>query len=339
MIEKLKFAVVGCGHIGKRHIKVITNNENAELIAVCDIERNQLSGIEEFLKDIDYFQDYEQMLKNSEADIICICTPHGLHAEMSILAADYKKHVLVEKPMSLESKKGALMIEAAKKNNVKLYVVKQNRYNTPIFLTNRALNEGKLGKVFMVQCNVMWNRNDAYYEQSSWRGNLKTEGGALYTQVSHFLDLLIWWFGDIEEAKTILDTLNHKIEIEDCGVSALKFNSGVIGSLNWTNCVYNSNYEGSITIIAEKGTIKIGGRYLNEIEHWDVNSYPLPLDVEFQDKPNSYGSYQGSSSNHDVLMNDLVLQIINDRKGVVEGEEGLKSIEAIEKIYKETKMK
>ncbi|WP_037319609.1 Gfo/Idh/MocA family protein [Salegentibacter sp. Hel_I_6] len=339
MIEKLKFAVVGCGHIGKRHIKVITNNENAELIAVCDIERNQLSGIEEFLKDIDYFQDYEEMLKNSEADIICICTPHGLHAEMSILAADYKKHVLVEKPMSLDSKKGALMIEAAKKNEVKLYVVKQNRYNTPIFLTNKALNEGKLGKVFMVQCNVMWNRNDAYYEQSSWRGSLKTEGGALYTQVSHFLDLLIWWFGDIEEAKTILDTLNHQIEIEDCGVSALKFNSGVIGSLNWTNCVYNSNYEGSITIIAEKGTIKIGGRYLNEIEHWDVNSYPLPLDVEFEDKPNSYGSYQGSSSNHDVLMNDLVLQIINDRKGVVEGEEGLKSIEAIEKIYKETKMK
>jgi len=339
MIEKLKFAVVGCGHIGKRHIQVIDDNENAELIAVCDIERNQLSGIEEFLKDIDYFQDYEQMLKNSEADIICICTPHGLHAEMSILAADYKKHVLVEKPMSLESKKGALMIEAAKKNDVKLYVVKQNRYNTPIFLTNRALKEGKLGKVFMVQCNVMWNRNDAYYEQSSWRGNLKTEGGALYTQVSHFLDLLIWWFGDIEEAKTILDTLNHKIEIEDCGVSALKFNSGVIGSLNWTNCVYSSNYEGSITIIAEKGTIKIGGRYLNEIEHWDVNSYPLPLDVEFEDKPNSYGSYQGSSSNHDVLMNDLVLQIINDRKGVVEGEEGLKSIDAIEKIYKETKMK
>ena len=155
----------------------------------------------------------------------------------------------------------------------------------------------------------------------------------MQTQVSHFLDLLVWWFGEIEHAKTISDTLNHDIEIEDCGVSALRFKTGVIGSLLWTTCVYNVNYEGSITIIGEKGTIKIGGKYLNKIEFWDVMSYPMPNEMEFDDTPNQYGTYQGSSSNHDKLIHNLIEQIIESRKGVVEGNEGLKTIQAIEKIY------
>ncbi|MGB5944428.1 MAG: Gfo/Idh/MocA family oxidoreductase [Leeuwenhoekiella sp.] len=339
MSEKLKFVVVGCGHIGKRHVKVIQQNENAQLVAICDISEGQMDSLNDIPQSVARFESYEDMLATTAFDVVCICTPHALHAEMSILAAKSNKHILVEKPMALSSAASAKMIEEAKNHGVKLYVVKQNRYNTPIYLTTEAIKKGKLGRVFMVQCNVMWNRNNAYYEQSSWRGKKQSEGGALFTQVSHFLDLLVWWFGSIEEAKTILDTLNHDIEIEDCGSSSLRFESGVIGSLLWTNCVYNANYEGSITIVAEKGTIKIGGKYLNEIEHWDVESYPIPHDVEFDDEPNSYGSYKGSSSNHDKLMDELVIQIIEDRKGVVEGEEGIKSIQAIEKIYEETKMK
>ncbi|MDT0649086.1 Gfo/Idh/MocA family protein [Autumnicola edwardsiae] len=337
-MNNIRFAVVGCGHIGKRHLKVILGEENAELTAICDNDTGKLEAIKNSGIEAHFFDDYEKMLQESNVDIVCICTPHGLHAEMSILAAKYKKHILVEKPMSLNSSEGREMIKSAEENGVRLYVVKQNRYNKPIHLANEALKNKKLGKVFMVQCNVLWNRNQEYYEQSSWRGRKSSEGGALFTQVSHFLDLLVWWFGEIEEAKTLVDTLNHEIEIEDCGVSALKFKNGSLGSIMWTNCVYNSNYEGSITILGEKGTIKIGGQYLNEIEYWDVNSYPLPIDVEFEDKPNSYGTYQGSSSNHDKLVHELVLEIIQDRKGVVEGEEGLKSIEAIEKIYRHTKL-
>lgn len=333
-MEKIKFAIVGCGHIGNRHIKVIQEEDEASLIAVCDIDTDKLLDFKGRYTDIKTYTSLEEMLDKEEFDILSICTPHGLHAEMSILAAKKKRHILVEKPMALSSDKGHTMIKAAEDNGVKLYVVKQNRFNTPIYLTRKALKEGKLGRVYMVQCNVMWNRNDEYYKQSPWRGKKETEGGALYTQVSHFLDLLIWWFGDLKEAKTIVDTLNHNIEIEDCGVSALRFDSGVIGSLLWTTCVYNSNYEGSITIIAEKGTIKIGGQYLNKIEFWDVNSYPMPTDTEFEDKPNSYGTYQGSSSNHDKVVNELVHQIIQGRKGIVEGEEGLRSIKAIEEIYK-----
>ena len=329
----VRFAVVGCGHIGKRHVSVLCNEADAKLVAVCDTDTEKLKLDDIVENGVATYTDYGRMLEESDFDIICICTPHGLHAQMSKKAALAKKHVLVEKPMGLSVSESEEMIRVAEENKVGLFVVKQNRYNTPIKLTHKALKENRLGKIFMVQCNVMWNRNQAYYQQSSWRGKKKSEGGALHTQVSHFLDLLVWWFGTITESKTIMDTLNHDIEIEDAGVSALRFESGVIGSLFWTTCVYNVNYEGSITVIGEKGTIKIGGKYLNEIEFWDVQSYPLPADQEFDDQPNEYGTYQGSSSNHDKLINSLVAQIIENRRGVVEGEEGMKTIKAIEKIY------
>jgi UDP-N-acetyl-2-amino-2-deoxyglucuronate dehydrogenase len=217
-----------------------------------------------------------------------------------------------------------------------LMVVKQNRYNIPIALTKRALDGEKLGRIFMAQCNVLWNRNEAYYRNSTWRGRKSLEGGALYTQVSHFLDLMIWWFGDVVGAQTQIATLGHDIEIEDCGSSMLTFATGVFGSLAWTTCVYNKNYEGSITIIGEKGTIKIGGQYLNKIEFWDVQSYPLPEDVQYVDRPNDYGKYQGSSSNHDKVINDVVGDLLHERQHTVQGDEGLKTIKAIELIYRNT---
>ncbi len=227
---KMRFAVVGCGHIGKRHISVICNDPSAELVAVCDTdpEKFGLAAIKE--NEIATYTDYTEMLRDADCSIVCICTPHGLHASMSIEAARAKCNILVEKPMGLSSYESREMISVAKENAVHLYVVKQNRYNEPIKLTHQALKEKKLGKIYMVQCNVMWNRNQAYYEQSPWRGKKASEGGALHTQVSHFIDLLVWWFGEIKSCKTIMDTLNHDIEIEDAGVSAMRFESGVIGS-------------------------------------------------------------------------------------------------------------
>ncbi len=331
-MDKIKFAVIGCGSIGMRHIAVIDADSNAELVAICDINENKCRELSD-LYGVPYFTDYRELLKNTDAEIVNICTPHGLHAEMSIAASRHKKHVLVEKPMALNVKDCKEMIKEAQNNGVKLFVVKQNRYNTPIALTKKAVQDGKLGKIFMVQCNVMWNRHQEYYSGSDWRGSKKLEGGALHTQVSHFLDLMIWWLGDLVEAKTIMDTLNHNIEIEDCGVAALRFKNGAIGSLFWTTCVYNKNFEGSITLIGEKGTIKVGGQYLNKIEFWDVQSYPLPENIEFTDKPNHYGKYQGTSSNHDKVVQELISQLLKDRGNSVEGDEGIKVIEAIEKIY------
>jgi UDP-N-acetyl-2-amino-2-deoxyglucuronate dehydrogenase len=274
------------------------------------------------------------MLAQTEVDVISICTPHGLHAPMAIQAIGAGRHVLVEKPMALTSNDCRAMIQTARQNDVHLMVVKQNRYNVPIALTKQALDAGKLGRIFMVQCNVLWNRHQGYYRGSNWRGRKALEGGALYTQVSHFIDLMIWWFGEVVNGTAQIATKNHDIEIEDCGVAQVQFASGVMGSLLWTTCVYNKNYEGSITIIGERGIIKIGGQYLNKIEHWDVQAYPLPEDVRFVDKPNAYGKYQGTSSNHDKVINDVVGDLLHERHNVVEGDEGIKTIKAIEMIYR-----
>jgi predicted dehydrogenase len=333
-MSTIKFAIIGCGSIGSRHIAVTDAEERAEIVALCDIDEPKVAKLSELYGGIPYFTDYDELLNSCDADVVNICTPHGLHAEMAIKAAEAGKNILVEKPMALSVADCHRMIDAAHRNNVKLMVVKQNRYNIPIALTKQALDSGFLGKIFMVQCNVLWNRHQGYYNDSNWRGSLNLEGGALHTQVSHFIDLMIWWFGDVVDAKTDIATKNHDIEIEDCGQTLLTFKSGTLGTIVWTTCVYNKNYEGSITIIGENGTIKIGGQYLNKIEFWDVKSYPLPEDIEFTDKPNAYGKYQGTSSNHDKVVHDVVAELLNERHNVVEGDEGMKTIEAIELIYK-----
>jgi predicted dehydrogenase len=331
---KLRFAVAGCGNIGTRHISLLGAEPRAIVTAICDPDPDQRGRAVAAAPGAVAFDDFGEMLRHPDVDAVCVCTPHALHADMAIAAARARKHVLVEKPMALTSADGLRVIDAAKREGVTLSVVKQNRYNVPVVLTRRALDEGWLGRVFMVHTAVLWNRHPAYYTGSPWRGRRDLEGGALYTQASHFLDLLTWWFGDVVSAKAELATRNHDIEIEDCGTASLTFASGVLGSLLWTTCVHRENYEGSITIVAEKGTIKIGGKYLNTIEYWDVQDHPLPSDVEYSDTPNLYGGgYQGSSSNHDKVIRDFVAAVLDRRSAFVGGLEGLKSIDAIERIY------
>ncbi len=332
---KIKFALVGCGAIGSRHAAVIDAEPRAELVAVYDVDPVRAVGLaKKYGDDLASFKTYEEMLAKSQADVINICTPHGLHARMAILAAEQGKHVLVEKPMALNVVDAESMIRAAERHRVQLMVVKQNRFNVPIVLTKQALESGHLGKVFMVKCDVLWNRHDGYYHESDWRGRKELEGGALHTQASHFIDLLNWWFGNVVQVQADLATRNHSIEIEDCGNAILTFETGVMGAITWTTCVYNKNYEGSITIIAENGTIKIGGSYLNKIEYWDVKSLPLKEDVLFNDKPNAYGKYQGTSSNHDKVVANVVAKLLGERHHVVHGDEGLMSIRTIDMIYR-----
>jgi UDP-N-acetyl-2-amino-2-deoxyglucuronate dehydrogenase len=333
MPHSVSFAVVGCGSIGKRHLAVIDQEPRATLAAFCDIDPVQLLAMQLLYPGVPAFDNYQQMLNSVSCEVVNICTPHGLHATMAIEAACAKRNILVEKPMALTPEDSRLMIQTAKENGVLLMVVKQNRFNVPIALTKMALDSGKMGRIFMVQCNVLWNRHAGYYLESPWRGKSALEGGALHTQASHFIDLMIWWFGDVVGAKASLGTKNHAIEIEDCGTALLEFDSGVMGSLTWTTCVYNKNYEGSITIIGEHGTIKIGGQYLNKIEFWDVRSLPLPEDTVFTDKPNAYGKYQGTSSNHDRVIDSVVSALLHERHNVVEGDEGIRTINAINKIY------
>lgn len=336
-MDKIKFAIVGCGSIGKRHVAVIDAEPEADIIAVCDTDANKANELSSLYGNLKTFSLYTQMLNEINADIVSVVTPHFLHADMTVEALNKGFNVLVEKPMALTSNDCKRMIDAANANNKKLWVVKQNRYNIPIRLAKEVLDKQQLGKIFMVKCDILWNRYQGYYDESPWRGKKQFEGGALYTQASHFIDLLVWWFGDLVSAKSIMETQNHQIETEDSGMSVLKFSNGTIGSLIWTTCVYNKNYEGSITIVGEKGTIKIGGQYLNKIEYWDVENYPLPQGIEFTDKPNAYGKYQGTSSNHDKVIKSIISQIKGRGFETVDGYEGIKSIHAIEMLYGNSK--
>lgn len=332
-MEPYKFAVIGCGSIGTRHATLLAREPGAVVAALCDIDAARMAAATKANPEARLFTDFLTLLRESDADIVDICTPHALHAPMAIAAARAGKHILVEKPMALTVRDAQQMIDTAQNHGVKLMVVKQNRYNVPIRLTRDALSQGWLGPVHMVLCNVLWNRHDGYYNDSPWRGRRAQEGGALFTQVSHFLDLLIWWFGDVTKAQAIVDTRGHRIEVEDCGAAALQFSSGAVASVTWTTCVHRQNYEGSITIIGERGTIKIGGQYLNTIEYWDVEGHPLPADVKFDDKPNEYGRYQGTSSNHAKVFADVVQHLRSGSSGIVDGDEAIKTVEAIASIY------
>ncbi len=336
MSNKINFAIIGCGHIGKRHAAVLDNADQVNLIALCDINQQDLNELGKRYAVDNLFQDYQKLL-SSEIDVVSICTPHFLHKPMTIDALNAGLDVVVEKPMALSSVDAEEMTALAKRLQRKLYVIKQNRFNVPIRLADEAISNNKLGKIFMVECNVLWNRNQAYYDQSDWRGDKAKEGGALFTQASHFIDILVWWFGDIVSANTKIATKNHQVEVEDVGISCVEFSSGVLGSVIWTTNIYNKNYEGSITIIGENGTIKIGGAYLNKIEFWDVKSFPLPENIAYVDLPNNYGKYQGSSSNHHRVFDEIIKDLAGEKSSIVEGSEGAKSIRAIEKIYEGVK--
>ena len=331
-MELKRFGIIGCGHIGKRHAAVLDQYEYADLKSVCDIRVDQAQTQADLYGNMSVHKAYEELLKE-DIDVVAICTPHHLHKPMTLAALKAGKHVVVEKPMTLSAKDASEMSQAAKDAGLKLFVVKQNRYNVPIMLADEAIKNNRLGKIHMVQCNVLWNRHQGYYNQSDWRGSLETERGALFTQASHFVDILVWWFGKVTEAKTVMATQAHDIEIEDCGQSSVLFESGVIGSISWTTNVYSKNYEGSITIIGENGTIKIGGGYLNKVEYWDVKSHPIPDNISFVDKPNDYGKYQGSSSNHHRVIEEVVKDLSGEKSNIVEGFEGELSIAAIETIY------
>jgi predicted dehydrogenase len=332
-MKPVAFAVVGCGNIGSRHLAILDAQTQATLAGLCDTDEAKREKYGALYEDVPVYASLDDLLARTDASVINICTPHYLHAEHALKVIASGRHVLVEKPMAITSADAERMIAAARDAGVLLMVMKQNRYNVPVTFTRAALEAGRFGKILMAQCNVVWNRYDGYYSQSPWLGRRALEGGALYTQVSHFLDLLIWTCGDIVDAGGRIETKNHHIEIEDCGTAWVRYASGTMGSLFWTTCAHNRNFEGSITLVGERGIVKIGGQYLNRIEHWDVEGFPLPEGIEWVDRPNAYGKYQGSSSNHDKVIDDVVRRVNREDVRVVQGEEALKTVRAIELIY------
>ena len=332
-MDNTRFAVVGIGNIGSRHLAAIESLDGACIAGICDIDPTKRERYSQLYREIPCYDSLEGLLSHCDADVVNVCTPHYLHARHALQIIASGRHVLVEKPMALKTRDADEMIEAAEHAQLLLMVVKQNRYNLPVTLVREAIEQGRLGRILMAQCNVVWNRSNEYYLNSPWLGRKEFEGGALYTQVSHFIDLLILMCGAVEDAGGRIETKGHAIEIEDCGAAWLRFDTGTLGSLFWTTCAPGKNFEGSILLVAEHGIVKIGGQYLNRIEHWDVDGHPLPSGIEWVDQPNVYSKYQGSSSNHDKVFRDVVLRLKQQDFRVVSGQEGRRTVKAIELVY------
>lgn len=331
MSSSIHFAIIGCGRIAQRHAEHI--HKNGILTAVCDIVSEKAIILAEKYGARAY-TSVEQMLEQEKTlDVVSVCSPNGLHAYHTIISLKSGKHVLCEKPMAISVFDCGEMIKEAEKANRRLFIVKQNRFNPPVAAVKKALDEGRFGKILSVQLNCYWNRNPEYY-QNSWKGTKALDGGTLYTQFSHFIDLLYWMVGDVKSVKSFTQNANHEgiIEFDDQGVAILEFYNGVIGSVQYTVNSYEQNMEGSITIFGEKGTVKIGGQYLNELEYQHIEGYEIK-DLPPGNPPNNYGKYFGSMSNHDKVYANVIEVLSGNGIIATNGFEGLKTVEIIDKIY------
>jgi UDP-N-acetyl-2-amino-2-deoxyglucuronate dehydrogenase len=329
--SSLKFAIVACGRIARRHAEHIS--KKGILVGVFDIIPEKAI---ELGKDFNtkVFSSLEEMLADPIGiDVVSICSPNGLHAEHSIKALNAGKHVICEKPMAITADDCGRMIQAAEKNNKRLFAIKQNRYNPPVAAVKQLIDEDRLGKIYSVQLNCFWNRNEDYYK-NSWKGSKDLDGGTLYTQFSHFIDLLYWMIGDVKEVHAIMDNFHHKgiIEFEDTGVVTLRFANGAIGTINYTVNSHQKNMEGSLTVFGEKGTVKIGGQYLNELEYQQIEGYKIE-NLPEGNKPNNYGTYVGSMSNHNLVYDNVIEVLEKGGSITTSAFEGLKTVEIIQKIY------
>ena len=327
----LQFAVVGCGNIGKRHAEQIQSI--GKLVAVCDIIRSKAEELGKKFGAGSFSSIEELFAQKKDIDVAVICTPNGLHAQHSVISLRAGCHVLCEKPMAIKSADCLVMIQEAEKANKHLFIVKQNRFNPPVVEVKRLLDEKKLGNVYSIQLNCFWNRDAGYYE-NSWKGTMELDGGTLFTQFSHFIDLLYWMFGDVTKVKVFTKNFAHKniIQFEDTGVVILEFENGAIGAINYTVNSFQKNMEGSLTIFGEKGTVKIGGQYLNVLEYQQIQDHVIPS-LPAGNKANEYGFYQGSMSNHDKVYQNLVDVIQNNAVIAANSNDGLKTVQIIEKIY------
>lgn len=330
-MSSIKFAIIGCGRIAQRHAEHIS--KRGVLAALCDIVPEKADAMAKQYGAKAYY-DLDTLLANEkDIDVAAICSPNGLHAAHSIECLRAGINVLCEKPMGLSVAECGEMIQASERANKRLFAIKQNRFNPPVEAVKRVIDEGRLGKIYSIQLTCFWNRNEDYYH-NSWKGTLDLDGGTLYTQFSHFIDLLYWMIGDVRTVNAFMNNYAHKgiIEFEDTGVVILEFQNGAIGTVNYTVNSYGKNMEGSLTIFGEKGTVKIGGQYLNELEYQNIEGYRIE-NLPEGNKPNNYGTYMGSMSNHDKVYDNLVEVLKNGASISTSSFEGLKTVDIIERIY------
>lgn len=332
-MKKIKFAVIGQGHIGKRHAEMIRRNPHCELVAVCDILDKEVIGIAGIKEK--FYTDYIEMLKNhSEVEVVNICTPNGLHAPQAIDCLSHQKHVVVEKPLALNTADAEKIIYTALKYHKQVFCVMQNRYSPPSVWLKEIIEEKIIGDVYIVQLNCYWNRDERYYTGKNWKGSKTLDGGTLFTQFSHWVDLLYWIFGDIKNIQATFKDFNHQqsTDFEDSGLVQFEFVNGGIGCINYSTAVWDKNLESSITVIGSKGSVKVGGQYMDKVEYCHIEGYTMP-ELPPTNPANDYGSYKGSANNHHYVIENVVETLTGQRSATTNALEGLKVVNIIERIY------
>lgn len=334
--DKVKFAVVGCGHIGKRHAEMILRHPEAALVALCDIADRTALNIEQY--DVPFFSSVDELLAaDITIDVVNICTPNGLHASQAIKALNAGKHVVCEKPLSLTKADCEAIIFKAMQMSKQVFCVMQNRYSPPSVWIREVIDKKLMGDIFMVQINCYWNRDARYYKQGGWKGTKDLDGGTLFTQFSHFIDIMYWLFGDITNIHARLRDFTHQklTDFEDSGLVNFDFINGGIGCINYSTAIWEQNMESSMTIIGSKGSVKIGGQYMNKIEYCNIEGYEMP-ELPDAGPANDYGPYKGSAANHHFVIDNVVDSLKGRTTATTNALEGLKVVEMIERIYKES---
>ena len=332
--KKIRFAVVGCGHIGKRHAEMVVRDPGAELVALCDIRLKEELGIEAY--PVAFFPDLTSLLQSGlDIDVINICVPNGLHAELAIQAIESGHHVVIEKPMALQVQDAERVLQTSLKYQKEVFCVMQNRYSPPSVWIKQMIDSGRLGKIYLVQLNCFWNRDERYYKPGGWHGDACLDGGTLFTQFSHFIDIMYWLFGDIQHIQARFADFNHQqlTDFEDSGLVTFEFVNGGMGCLNYSTAVWNKNMESSMLIVAENGSVKIGGQYMNEVEYCHIKDYEMP-ELAPTNPGNDYGPYKGSAQNHNFVIRNVVEVLQHTgAQNTTTALEGLKIVDIIRRIY------
>jgi UDP-N-acetyl-2-amino-2-deoxyglucuronate dehydrogenase len=328
--RKIKIAVVGCGRISRNHFGSIeAHNDQLELVAICDINPVVLAEHAEKYK-VPAYLDMKEMLEKEQIDLVALCTPSGTHPDQTVLAAKHKVHVMTEKPMATRWNDGVRMVKACDEAGVRLFVVKQNRRNSTLQLLKRATTEKRFGKIHMVQLNVFWTRPQTYYDQGGgWRGTWEFDGGAFMNQASHYVDLLDWLIGPVEKVQAMTST-TRDIEAEDTGVLNIKWRNGALGSMSVTMLTYPQNLEGSITILGEKGTVRVGGVAVNDIQLWQFDE---PKDYDHQIQEANYETSSVYGFGHPLYYKNVIEVMRGSAEPETDGREGLKSLELLIAAY------
>lgn len=328
-VTPIRFAIVGLGHIGKRHAYMVQQHNEAELVAVIDPIH---PGLDPKIPYFTHLEDY--LAQASVADVLIVATPNGLHVSQAQQALARQMHVVVEKPIGLKSKEVEQLLQQAKEVGKQLFPVMQNRYSPPSAWIKGVIEQGLLGEIYMVQLNCFWNRDQRYYLPKGWHGSATLDGGTLFTQFSHFIDTLYWLLGDMEEVTGQMCSFNHQglTDFEDSGLLQFKLQNGALGSLAFSTSIYDKNFESSITLIGERGTVKLGGQYMEQVVYCHIQDYEMPV-LPPTNPGNDYGHYKGSAANHQFVIENVV-DVLRSRAPItVKPEEALAIVRIIERMY------